>query len=84
MRIKRVPPLSPVSVVSGACCRQLDPPSWRMLHLTRLQELTLSEDGAGDAMCDLLESSAPVLPAGLRILRQDGGDVIECLSGEIR
>ncbi len=73
-----------LSEVAGACCRRLDPPTWDMRHLTRLAELTFTANGAGFAMWMLATSPSAPLPAGLQILRQDGDDLIDCFSGEVR
>ena len=93
-----------MSAATVACRRRLDPPSWSMLHLARLSELTFSGDGAGDAMWELLgatdhiaptgpqrtavrrgavSGSAQLLPPGLRVLRQDGGE-FEASLNELR
>ena len=49
-------------------------------HLTRLTELTLSGDEDGEVMVDLMRSRpAPVLPASLRVLRQDNVEDINTL-----
>ena len=61
-------------------CRHVNPPSWSLRHLTRLTELTLSGDEDGEVMVDLMRSRpAPVLPASLRVLRQDNVEDINTL-----
>ncbi len=61
-------------------CRHHNAPRWNLIHLARLAELTLSGDKTGEVVLELLRSRpAPVLPASLRVLRQDDVEDIKCL-----